>query len=66
LLVVVSFEVNICSILDIAQFQLGDVVFYRALHPGESSLANENGRRPGKIPETAPVWFGEIFTSGLG
>ncbi|MFZ5886018.1 MAG: hypothetical protein ACOYYF_00985 [Chloroflexota bacterium] len=40
-------------ILEIVRLQPGDLALYRAFHPDESSLANENGRRlenPGQRP----------------
>ena len=42
--------------LEIDQRQLIGLVFYRASHPDESSLENENGRCLGKTPRTTPVF----------
>jgi hypothetical protein len=38
---------------------------YRALHPDESSLANENGRCPGTFQVQRPFGLGWIFGCGL-
>jgi hypothetical protein len=40
---------------EIVRLQPGDLTFYRAFHPDESSLGNENGRRLEKS-RTAPVF----------
>ena len=60
----VSFELNIRSTFDTVQLPLGGVVLYRASHPGESSLENENGRRPGTVQDGARLVWG-IFDCGL-
>jgi len=47
----------LCTI-DAVQLPLDGVVLYRASHPGESSLENENGRRPGIVQERRPFGVG--------
>ena len=58
--VVVLFALNICSTFEIDQLALTGLVFYRASHPEESSLENENGRCHGKFPGQRPFLIGDI------
>jgi hypothetical protein len=51
--------------LEIDQLALIGLIFYRASHPEESSLENENGLCPGKFPGQRPFLIGGclVFSS---
>lgn len=66
LLVVVLLVVNISSTYEIVWLQPDDFAFYRASHPDESSLENENGRCHGKFPGQGPFLIWGLFSFGAG
>jgi hypothetical protein len=66
LLVVVLLVMNISSTYEIVWLQPGDFAFYRASHPDESSLENENGRCYGNFPGQRPFLIGGLFSYKLG